>query len=130
MSDENTDKSAGVEDQQALDTAQSTSPATKEEAEHQQALQELKQANKGDGKSIRVRVYSPFRDYYDGLAYSITAENQTGPFDILPKHHNFISLLTPCELVVRTVSEGDQHIRISGGLLHVKANEVIVFLDV
>src|SRR5438309_10089956 len=122
MSDEDQTKPVGVEDQQAIATAAPTGPSTKEEQEHQRALDELNKANQGNkGKlSIKVRVYSPFHDYYDGLAYSLSAENQTGPFDILPKHHNFISLLTPCELVVRTVSEGDRHIKISGGLIHFK----------
>jgi F-type H+-transporting ATPase subunit epsilon len=79
---------------------------------------------------MRIKVHSPYRDYFDGSAFSITAENRTGPFDILPKHHNFISLLSPCEVIIRTVKKGDQRIRISGGIIHVKADEVIVFLDV
>ena len=76
-----------------------------------------------------VKVYSPFKDYYDGPAFSLSAENTTGPFDILPKHHNFISLLSPCEMVIRIPDKVDQKIRISGGIMHVKADEVIVFLD-
>jgi hypothetical protein len=86
---------------------------------------------KTDGRvSMNVKVSSPFRTYYDGPAFSVSAENATGPFDILPRHHNFISLLKPCNLVVRTVKKGDQKIHISGGVMHVKADRVIVFLDV
>lgn len=80
--------------------------------------------------SMLVKVHSPFHEYYDGEAFSVSAENATGPFDILPQHHNFISLLLPCELTIRTVAQGEQKIRISGGIMHVKANELIVFLDV
>jgi len=79
---------------------------------------------------MRVKVYSPFSDYFNGEALSLSAENATGPFDVLPKHHNFMSLLSPCEVVVRTVDQGEQKIIISGGLMHVKADQVIVFLDV
>lgn len=100
----------------------------KDELEQQQAVESYSQNT--DKQSMHVRVYSPFREYYDGPAFSISAENATGPFDILPKHHNFISLLLPCDLVLRTVGKGDQKIRISGGVMHVKADEVIVFLDV
>ena len=83
-----------------------------------------------DGKlSMNVKIHSPFRNYYDGDAFSISGENATGPFDILPRHHNFISLLNPCELVVRS-PKGDEKILIGGGLMHVKADKVIVFLDV
>ena len=83
-----------------------------------------------DGKlSMEVKIHSPFKNYYDGDAFSISGENATGPFDILPRHHNFISLLSPCELVVRS-PRGDEKILIGGGLMHVKADKVIVFLDV
>lgn len=83
-----------------------------------------------DGKlSMDVKIHSPFKNYYDGDAFSISGENATGPFDILPRHHNFISLLNPCELVVRS-PKGDEKILIGGGIMHVKADKVIVFLDV
>lgn len=85
--------------------------------------------------SMRVKVYSPFQTFFDAPADSISGENATGPFDILPHHHNFITLLQPGELVIRggsshTMSQKEQRIRISGGLMHVKADQVIVFLDV
>ncbi len=80
--------------------------------------------------NMKVLVHSPFREYYNGLASSITGQNATGEFDILPHHHNFISLLQPCDLIIRSVTAGDLRIRISGGLMHVKADQVIVFLDV
>lgn len=87
-------------------------------------------AKRADGKlTMSVKVYSPFKTYFDGEAFSISAASATGPFDILPKHHNFITLLVPCEVVVRT-GGGDEQINISGGLMHVKADKVIVFLDV
>lgn len=83
-----------------------------------------------DGKlTMQIKVYSPFKIYFDGEAFSISAESATGAFDILPKHHNFITLLTPCDLIIRT-SKGDETINISGGIMHVKADDVVVFLDV
>lgn len=105
-------------------------PRTKSEKEYDKATAEYVAVKNAETHSMEVKVYSPFRDYYDGLAFSLSAVNDTGPFDILPEHHNFISLLNACDLVVRTVNNGDQKIRISGGLIHVKADKVIVFLDV
>jgi F0F1-type ATP synthase epsilon subunit len=82
------------------------------------------------GKPVmHVKVYSPFQVYFDEEAFSISAENGTGPFDVLPHHHNFITLLNPCEMVVRAPL-GERRIRISGGVMHVKADNVAVFLDV
>ena len=80
-------------------------------------------------EQLHIKVYSPFQTYFDRDALSISAVNSTGPFDILPKHHNFITLLNPCELVIHTVND-TQRIRIARGLMHVRANQVIVFLDI
>ncbi len=81
-------------------------------------------------KTLHVKVASPFQTYFDEPAYSISAVNDTGPFDILPGHHNFITLLIPCEIKIRTTSDEDMKIRISGGMMHVKADMANVFLDV
>jgi len=78
---------------------------------------------------LHIKVHSPFQTYVDRDALSISAVNSTGPFDVLPRHHNFITLLNPCELVIHTVND-TQRIRIARGIMHVKANQVIVFLDI
>jgi len=80
-------------------------------------------------QTMRIKVYSPFKVYFDENALSISAVNDTGPFDILPRHHNFMTLLSPCELTIRATNRR-QRIRISRGIMHVKADRVIVFLDV
>jgi F0F1-type ATP synthase epsilon subunit len=81
------------------------------------------------GKNMSVKIYSPFKVYFEGLATSVTAASKTGEFDILPKHHNFITLLIPCDLIVRT--EKDEEVfPINGGIMHVKADDLVVFLDV
>jgi len=117
-------------DQQKAIGDDSEAKLTKSDKEKAQAVQDYSKTEENGQLSMQVKVYSPFNDYYEGGAFSLSAENATGPFDILPKHHNFISLLSACEIIVRTVNKGDQRIRISGGLMHVKSNQVIVFLDV
>lgn len=79
--------------------------------------------------TLQVKVYSPFQTYFDDVAHSISGVNDTGPFDILPKHHNFITLLTACELVIQSPA-GERKIRIARGIMHVRAGKVTVFLDV
>jgi len=91
--------------------------------------------NRGAGKlqktaqTIHIKVYSPFKVYFDGMAFSISAVNNTGPFDILPQHHNFMTLLNPCEVVIQT-EKSQEKLQINKGIMHVKADQVIVFLDV
>ncbi len=102
----------------------------------QTAQQVIKAAKKRDAAktadadlTMNVKVYSPFKVYFDGTALSISAVNDTGPFDILPQHHNFITLLNSCIVCVRT-EKSDEKIQINKGVMHVKADRVIVFLDV
>lgn len=82
-----------------------------------------------EGKIMHVKVYAPFKVYFDGEASSISAMNDTGPFDILPKHHNFMTLLNTGDIIVRS-SAGEETIKITRGIMHVKADDVVVFLDV
>lgn len=88
-----------------------------------------KAAPRADADILRVKVWSPFQVYYDNEAQSISGINATGPFDILPRHRNFITLLNSCDLVLQT-KEGEIKIRISGGVMHVRRNMVTVFLEV
>lgn len=80
--------------------------------------------------TMEVKVYAPFQVYFEGEAYSVSAENATGPFDILPKHHNFLCMLVPCNLVVQPVKGDKKTLKIHRALMHVKANRVVVFMDV
>jgi F0F1-type ATP synthase epsilon subunit len=83
-----------------------------------------------DGKlTMFVKVYAPFKVYFEGDAYSLSAVNATGPFDILPRHHNFLCMLVPCTLTVQTIN-GPKDIKIHRALMHVKADRISVFVDV
>jgi F0F1-type ATP synthase epsilon subunit len=83
----------------------------------------------GGKPTMAIKVYAPFKVYYEGNGYSISAVNATGPFDILPKHHNFLCMLVPCNLVIES-PEGQKIIKIHRALMHVKADRVVVFVDV
>ena len=87
-------------------------------------------AKTGGKPSMFVKVYAPFQVYFEGYAYSVSAVNDVGPFDILPKHRNFLCMLAPCQLVVQPVTGNAKKIKIHRALMHVKADKVVVFMDV
>lgn len=129
MSDPKPPTGSGVDDFKVLDD-QTVAPQTQSEKEQGQVVAEYgEQADTGQ-LTMEVKVYSPSNTYYEGLAFSVSAENTTGAFDVLPKHHNFITLLSACDLVIRTLDGKSQKIQISGGLMHVKADKIVVFLDI
>lgn len=79
---------------------------------------------------MHAKVYAPFKIYYDGQATSISATNTVGAFDVLAHHRNFITLLEPGDLTVRIPGKADFKMTIDKGVMHIKSDEVRVFLDV
>ena len=82
-----------------------------------------------EGTTFHLKVYSPFKNYYDDNVVSVSAVNDTGPFDILARHKNFMTLISPCDLIIRN-GKTEEKIPISRGIMHVKADKVVVFLDI
>ena len=80
--------------------------------------------------SMFVKIYAPFQIYFEGDAVSVSAINDSGPFDILPKHKNFLCMLVPCDVVVNPVQGPKKVIKVHRALMHVKADRVVVFMDV
>ncbi len=77
-----------------------------------------------------IKVYSPFKSYFDSVGTSISAVNDTGDFDVLPGHHKFLTLLSTCEIIIRLKDDDDEKIKIDRGIMYVKEDRVTVFLDV
>ena len=51
---------------------------------------------------IHVRINSPEKIFWEGDVTSITSENAKGPFDILPFHTNFISIIRDKDIHIKT----------------------------
>lgn len=113
------------------DEEKAAAPAMRQDASTGQMVEDTQTHAPADPKkpTMAIKVYAPFKVYFEGEGYSLTAVNETGPFDILPHHHNFLCMLVPCELVVKTPNE-TKTIKISRALMHVKADAVTVFVDV
>lgn len=93
-----------------------------------QAAQEVKAPGK-NAKRFKIKIFSPYQTYYEGEAVSISATNRTGPFDVLPGHINFFSLLTGGTVVLNT---GYQRLefQIGRGIIRVNHDNVTLFADV
>jgi len=80
-------------------------------------------------KRFKIKIFSPYQVYYQGEAVSLSAQNRTGPFDVLPGHINFFSLLTGGVVVLNT---GFQRLefQIARGILRVNHDNLTLFADV
>lgn len=99
-------------------------------ADEQTTVDEPKVTPDGSKPTMSVKVHAPFQVYFEGEAYSVSAVNETGPFDILPQHRNFLCMLVPCTLRVEPVEGKARLIKIHRALMHVKSDRVVVFMDV
>jgi F0F1-type ATP synthase epsilon subunit len=80
-------------------------------------------------KLFKVKIFSPYRTYYEGEAVSLSASNRIGPFDVLAGHTNFFSLLTRGTVALDTGSRQIEF-QIAKGVLHVNHDHVTLFADV
>jgi F0F1-type ATP synthase epsilon subunit len=77
---------------------------------------------------LSVIARAPFQIYFKGPALAVSATNKVGPFDILPNHADFFSVLSPGEVVIETTGE-PVRFTIHNGIITVRDNEVMLFAD-
>lgn len=54
---------------------------------------------------LTISINSPEKLIWEGKAYAVSSENSQGPFDILPRHANFITIIENKPITVRTGSK-------------------------
>ncbi len=78
---------------------------------------------------LYIKVFSPYRVFFEGSADSLTAANAEGIFDVLYNHSNFFSMLAAGKIAVNTGFE-KVGIEIESGFIKVTDNHVVVFANV
>lgn len=79
--------------------------------------------------TLLLKLLSPTETLFDGEAYSVSAIDKNGSFDILPGHENFIALLTIGNLRIKT-SIGNKSFGIHHGIMQVTDNIIEVYVNV
>ena len=77
---------------------------------------------------LHVKAYSMREVLFEGAAFSLSAANRLGPFDVLPGHANMLAILTDCTVRIHA-PDGDQNIAINNGVLKVSSNAVTLFIN-
>lgn len=78
---------------------------------------------------LNVIARAPFIVYYEGEATAVSAANQVGPFDVLPGHADFFSVLEPGQVVI-DLPEGDPvTFDINAGIITARGDEVHLFVN-
>ena len=80
-------------------------------------------------KQLQVRITSPEKVIWEGQAKSVSSVNLDGPFDILPEHANFISIVEKNPLIVR-VGREKKEFDLEKYVVYVHDNQVFVYTTV
>ena len=89
-----------------------------------------KPSTDNDSPKLAVTARAPFHVYYEGDAEVVSAVNSVGPFDILPGHADFFSVLTPCEVTIQKASGEPVSFDIRSGIMTVRDNHVMLFANI
>ena len=82
-------------------------------------------------QQLHVIARSPFHIYYEGEAERVSAVNAVGPFDLLPGHADFFSIMTPGEVTIETKPDTEPiTFKISNGIATVQDGQVMLFVNI
>jgi len=80
-------------------------------------------------KTLKVSVRSRQGLVFDGDLKAVSSVNKMGPFDILPEHANFVTVISK-KVTLHKLDGQQQEIPLNNGVILVENNEVKVFLGV
>lgn len=83
--------------------------------------------SKNDSLQVEVRTRQGL--IFEGTLASISSNNAVGPFDVLPQHSNFISMINQ-KLILRRKDGRMDEIDMEDGVMIVEDNTVKVFLGI
>jgi F0F1-type ATP synthase epsilon subunit len=77
---------------------------------------------------LTVVVRNKDKVLYSGDAYAVSSVNEKGPFDVLPEHENFISLIKD-KVIVRTTSKEKMEIKIENGIARIYRDKAYIYVN-
>ncbi|HSX08605.1 MAG TPA: hypothetical protein VLF93_00445 [Candidatus Saccharimonadales bacterium] len=79
-------------------------------------------------EKIHLRIRNRTQIIFNDDVKSVTSRNDTGLFDILPEHANFISLISS-PLIIGKLDGKKQEIPFNNGIIKVKDNAIFCYID-
>ncbi len=84
---------------------------------------------KKENKTFDVKIMNSDAVLFKGKAKSVSSVNDTGKFDILPGHTNFISIIKE-HLTLTTDTNNQKEFDVDNGIVMVFENKLKVFLGI
>ena len=79
--------------------------------------------------TFQVHILAADKNFYDGPCESLTIPTSDGELGILAHHSSILAAVVPGKLRFRAPGQDEQLAAVSGGMVKVEANEVLVLVD-
>jgi F0F1-type ATP synthase epsilon subunit len=79
---------------------------------------------------LMVKISSPRKIIYQGIAISVSSVNSEGPFDILADHGNFVTLVQNHPVIIRTIDKKTLTFIFPLAVIYTRRNRVTIFTDI
>ena len=66
---------------------------------------------------------------FQGQVEAVSSFNDMGPFDVLPRHANFISLIKQA-IILHLMDKTEKRIEVTSGVMKVRENNMEVYLGI
>ncbi len=77
---------------------------------------------------LHVRINSPDKVIWEGEAESVSSINSQGPFDVLPYHANFITIVENKPLRIKTEKEKVEF-TYQRAIIYIHSNTVSIYVN-
>ena len=78
---------------------------------------------------LQVRINSPEKLLWEGEAEWVSSVNVRGPFDILPLHANFISIIHDKSIKIKT-DAGIKEYSFANSVIYANKNRVLIYTNI
>ncbi|OGG19336.1 hypothetical protein A3D78_06215 [Candidatus Gottesmanbacteria bacterium RIFCSPHIGHO2_02_FULL_39_14] len=75
---------------------------------------------------LTVEISSPEKQIWKGEAKSVSSKNIAGPFDILPLHANFITIIENQPIKIATVDKIEEF-KFTNAIIYASKNRVLIY---
>ena len=79
---------------------------------------------------LHVKITSPEKEFFNGVAYSISSVNSTGKFDILPGHANFLTVIENSPIILQQKDGSKQKFSYPVAILSVTNNQINIYTNI
>jgi F0F1-type ATP synthase epsilon subunit len=80
-------------------------------------------------QKLFVSINSPEQVIWEGEADAVTSENSQGPFDVLPGHVNFVTIIDKKSLLIHRL-DGDREFPLEKAVIYVHGNLVTIYTNI